>query len=666
MRTTYSIILLVVLLWPSVVMKAEEPEKNKQRQNTEFSRKNFARNPQALEFAITEIKLGDQFYDMGNWMYVDALFHYLNAYTVNADNAALNYKIGKSYLMTFNKQESLKYLEDAYLLDPSVSPDLPLLLAQSYHLNYRFDKAAEFYNIVLMSKSRGLSSEDIRNAETGLMQTYTAIEQFTSPKPYIIQETGSFLNSLYPDYCPVVSADGKTLYFTSRRANTTGGERDPNDFKYNEDIYKAVKTGTGWQLESGQPVSFNTTTHDATVGLSADGRTMMIYRGTNGGDLFMSQLSSWDEWSAPSALTKINTTYKESSAAISADGQMLYFTSDRPGGFGGLDIYVSILKADGSWGNPINLGPAINSEWNEEGVSLNADGSTLYFSSNGPASMGGYDVFKSRFDGQRWMEPENMGYPLNTPDDDVFFTFTGNEEFAYFSSERPDGYGSQDIYSMQLIPQRNQMIVLNGLVVDKLSGLPVEFANVYIRDEDGQEVGSWNNLGMGTPMYSADIESGKKYYISVRAEGYHEAEEVLSTEINQQYEQVMHITELNMLDISKLVLPNVFFDFDSASLRQAAIDDLNYVIRIMNEHPELKLEISGHTDIVGSWDYNLALSKKRATTVFNYLTTNGISNERLMISWHSFDMPWGDNSTDMGRQFNRRTELRIIEHNNQH
>lgn len=661
MKAIYTIFLLILLM-PFAM--AEGPDKTSQKKNVEFSKKNFTKNPQSLDYALSELKMGDQFYEIGNWMYVDALFHYQNAYTVNPDNALLNYKIGKSYLMTFNKEQSLSYLEDAYLIDPQVSPDIALLLAESYQINYRFDKAIEMYNIFLTARNRNVEPADIKTAELKLMQTYNAIDLFTHPKPFVVSSTGGGINSLYPEYCPVISSDGSSMYYTSRRPGTTGGNRDERDYKYNEDIYKATKVNGLWKMDQSQPVEFNSDTHDATVGLSADGKTMLVYRGTNGGDLFVSQLTDWDQWSSLQALTDINTQYKESSAAISPDGQRLYFTSDRPGGYGGLDIYTCVLQADGSLGKPINLGPTINSAYDEEGVSLNAEGNVLFFSSNGLKSMGGYDVFKSRNDGTGWSAPENLGYPLNTPEDDVFYTFTGDENFAFFSSERVDGFGSQDIYTMQMIPQRNPMIVLSGLVIDKLSGIPVENSDVFIMDENGKEIGTWNDIGMGTPMYSVEVESGKTYRISARAEGYNASEEILTIENNEsEFDNVMHVTELSMLDISRLNLPNIFFDFDKYDLRQAAINDLNYVVKIMNEYPEINLELSGHTDIVGAWDYNLALSHKRAQTVLNYLISKGVSAERLSISWHSFDMPWGDNSNDTGRQFNRRTEIKIISHN---
>ncbi len=574
MKTIFSLSLMILFAFISLNSFSEEPEKNKAKKNVEFTKKNFTKNIESLDFALAELKIGDQYFEYGNWLYVDALFHYLNAYTVNPDNAELNYKIGKSYLNTFNKEEALPYLEDAYALDPNVSVDIKLLLAKAYHINFKFDKAIEYYNEFLTDGSRKVYDNDFASAELGIKQARNAIQMVDDPKPYVIGSTGNSINGLYPDYCPVISSDGKVMYYTSRRSETTGGERDEQDFKYNEDIYKAELINGTWVYDASS-VKFNSDNHDATVGLSNDGKTMLVYRGSNGGDLFYSQLSDWNEWSDLKPLAELNTSYKESSAAISPDGKKLYFTSDRPSGYGGLDIYMSQLKNDGSWSAPVNLGPTINTQNNEEGVSLNGDGSLLYFSSNGARSMGGYDVFKSANNGNGWETPENLGYPLNTTEDDVFFTFTGNENMGFFSSERADGFGSQDIYFVELIPQRNPMIVLNGLVVDKLTGTPVEYSDVTITDEDGVEVGTWNDLGLETPMYSVDVESGKTYHVSVRSEGYQIVDEVITIgETNENSSDITHVTALSILDINSLVLPNVFFDFDKSNLRQAATDDL--------------------------------------------------------------------------------------------
>ncbi len=661
MKTKNITLLILLILLPVFVLKAEEPDKTKkQRENVEFTRSNFKNNLKALTYALDEIEQGDKFFNLGNWYYVDAMFHYMNAYEVNPDNAMLNYKIGTSILMTYNKQDALFYLQEAELLDPDVAFNLPYMLGLAYHLNYDFDNAISNYNAYLQKLKGRKYKDDRSDVELRIKQARSGIILMAEELDYEIENVGFRVNSIYPDYCPVISADGNTMFYTSRRPGTTGGERDINDFKYNEDIYWAEKVNDKWEFRDRSNIDFNTNTHDATVGLSHDGRTLLVYRGTGGGDLFYSIRGTDMSWSNLTPMEDINTEYKESSACLSKDGKTLYFTSDRPRGYGGLDIYMSKMKMDGSWGLAVNLGPVINSQYDEEGVSLSEDDRVLYFSSNNSRSMGGYDVFRAEHDGMQWNRPVNMGYPLNTTDDDVFFTFTGQSEMAYFSSERIDGAGSQDIYSLDLVPQR-MMIVLKGMVIDEFTKSPIDFADIRITDFHGNEIAVYNDLGMGTPMYSVELEAGKQYFITARSDGYNEVkEELFVEEWGTGPEEIYHTSILSMMNPEDIRIPFVFFDFDKFDLRQKSINDLNFVIRVMNAYPDADLLITGHTDIIGNWEYNLELSKLRSMVVHDYLVDNGIDSERISFEYFSYDRPIATNSNDEGRQLNRRTELKLI------
>ncbi|MBN2730286.1 MAG: OmpA family protein [Bacteroidales bacterium] len=661
MKTKNILLFLLLLMLPSFLLNAEEPDKSKsQRENVEFTRSNFKNNLKALSYALDEIELGDNFFQQGNWYYVDAMFHYMHAYEVNPNNAMLNYKIGTSILMTYNKQDAQFYLEEAQALDPDVSFNLQYMLGLAYHINYDFENAILSYNSYLQ-KLKGRKYDQERNdVELRIKQARSGIVLMNDEIDCNVKNAGFQVNSIYPDYCPVISSDGNTMFYTSRRPGTTGGERDVNDFKYNEDIYWAEKVNGNWEFRDRSGIDFNSETHDATVGLSSDGQMLLVYRGTNGGDLFYSLKGVDSKWSQLIPLESLNTKYKESSACISSDGKTIYFTSNRPGGYGGLDIYMAKMKLDGSWGKAINLGPTVNSLYDEEGVSLSEDNNVLYFSSNNTRSMGGYDVFRSDYDNGEWSRPVNMGYPLNTTDDDVFFTFTGNSELAYFSSERVDGAGSQDIYSLNLVPERT-MIVMKGMVIDEFTKNPIDYADIRITDDQGNEIAEYNDLGLGTPMYSVNLEAGKLYYITARSDGYNEVREELKVENSElSPEEIYHTTVLNMMNPEEISIPYVFFDFDKFDLRSKSIEDLDFVTRVMNTYPETHLLITGNTDIVGSWEYNFELSKLRSETVYNYLIENGIDAGRMEFEYYSYDRPIATNSNDEGRQLNRRTELKLL------
>lgn len=661
MKTKNIILFVLLSIIPAFVLKAEEPDKTlKQRENVEFTRSNFKNNIKALSYAIDEIGKGDEFFQLGNWYYVDAMFHYMHAYEVNPNNAMLNYKIGTSILMTYNKQDAQFYLEEAMLLDSDVAFNLSYMLGLAYHINYDFDNAIIQYNDYLQKLKGRKYDQERKGVKLRIKQARSGIILMTEYLDYEVNNVGFKVNSIYPDYCPVISNDGNTMFYTSRRSGTTGGKRDVNDFEYNEDIYWAEKVNGEWQFRNRSGIDFNSETHDATVGLSPDGSFLLVYRGTGGGDLYYSMKESDLTWSNLNPLSSINTDYKESSACISKDGKTMYFTSDRPGGYGGLDIYLAKMKLDGSWGKAINLGPIINSIYDEEGVSLSEDDRVLYFSSDNERSMGGYDVFRSEYNDGVWTRPVNMGFPLNTTDDDVFFTFTGNSELAYFSSERVEGVGSQDIYSVSLA-LKPKMIVLKGMVIDEFTKFPIDYADIRITDSNGNEIVACNDLGKGIPMYSVELEAGENYYISARSDGYNEVSEELNVnEFDASSEEIYHTTTLSMLNPEEISIPFVFFDFDKYDLRQKSIDDLNFVIRVMNAYPETHLLITGHTDIVGDWSYNFELSKLRSLAVNDYLIRNGIDKDRISFEYFSYDQPIAPNSNDEGRQLNRRTELKLL------
>lgn len=646
-----------------LILRAEEPEKpaSKKQTNVEFTKRNFESDLSALDFALKEIERGDAFFSMGYWKYVDALPHYLNAYEINPNNAELNYKIGKSYLMTYDKFEAQSYLESAYNLDQNVSGDIQYLLGQAYHYNYEFEKAIVSYNSFINSLDRRSAKMYREDVELRITQARNGIALMANPKPIVVEKLGVEVNSVYPDYCPVLLPDGSGILFTSRRSNTTGGSTDERDFKYNEDIYQANGLGKSLSPAFNTGILFNSETHDATVGISSDGNTLLIYRGDNGGDLYYMQRVG-DEWSALSRLDKnINTIGKESSACLSNDGSRLFFTSDRPGGYGGMDIWYSDIQNDGTWGVARNLGPIINSPQDEESVNLSADGLTLYFSSKGHNSMGGYDVFSSAFDGTQWTRPENLGYPLNTPDDDVFFTVSNDESYGYFSSERLGGEGSQDIYLARLKPEPNRILTLRGLVVDNVYHETIDLASVQIVDENGVEVAYFENLGLGSSMFSLNLDPSLEYFIHAVAPGFNSATVKLNPESYPSGGgELTRVIELPYLNLSRIALPYVYFDFDKTFLRSQSIVDLDGVVKILKMYPEAMLLIGGHTDIIGSWDYNKSLSYERAKIVRDYLISQGVDESRLKIEWFSFDLPVGDNTSDMGRQMNRRTELRLI------
>lgn len=515
-------------------------------------------------------------------------------------------------------------------------------------------------------------------------------QQLTAhPVRVFIDNAGPELNSSASDYGPVVSADESTILITSRRAGSTGGKKDPEGNGYFEDIYQATWKGKTWSPAANLGAPVNTDDHNATVGLAPDGQRMLVYAGTNGGDLLEANLGG-SAWGKPKQLgTRINTRGHESSASYSPDGRFLYFVSDRSeGSLGGSDIYKVELE---SRTPPVNLGSAINTAYGEEGAFMAPDGKTLYFSSEGHNSMGGYDIFKSVFENGKWGAPENLGWPINTPDDDVFFVTSASGRHGYYSSDRPGGLGAKDIYRItflgpekqpvlseedQLLASRlapvkqtvlapavavatAQVTILKGTVTDDATKQPLEATVDLVDNTSGQTIATFrSNATSG--KYLVSLPSGTNYGIVVRQDGYLFHSENFDLPAGAAYAEVVKDIPMKRLEVgTTIVLRNIFFDTGKASLRPESTAELERLQKLLTETPALKLEMAGHTDNVGEAAKNHDLSQRRAQAVVAYLAQHGIASARLTAAGYGESQPVAPNTTKAGRQLNRRTEFKV-------
>jgi len=659
-----------------------------QAQSVEFSKDRFGNNKDGLKTALKEIKLGDEWYANDPPRYEQALPHYLEAQKFNPENAELNLKIGECYLHSGFKPRALNYLQKAYQLSPGVDPRIHYLLGRGLHLNSKWKEAIAEYKQATPAtgtKSTAAFTQDIQKKIT---ECEHGQKLAAKPSRVFIDNAGPGVNSPYPDYGPVISADESIILFTSRRQGSTGGEKDPESGGYFEDVYQSNREGNTWGPARNLGETVNSTGHDATVGLAPDAQRMLVYVEDNGGDLNESNLRG-ATWTKPQRLgNRINSKAHESSAAYTPDGKSLLFVSDKPGGIGGRDIYK--VEIDGR-SPAINLGPTINTAYGEEGVFLHPDGKTMYFSSEGHNSMGGYDIFKSTFANGKWSPPENLGWPINTPDDDVFFVISASGRHGYYSSFRDDGMGSKDIYQItflgpekppvlsqedQLLASRAQPVketllappvpvataqvtILKGTVTDDVTKQPVEATIDVVDNSLNQTIASFRaNAQSG--RYLVSLPSGVNYGIVVRQDGYLFHSENFDLPAGAAYSEVVKDIALKKLDVGvKVVLNNIFFDFDKATLRKESTGELVRLQALLTETPALRLEISGHTDNVGNASYNKDLSQRRAKAVVDYLVQKGISKDRLTFAGYGDTQPVAPNATKAGRQQNRRTEFKV-------
>ncbi len=666
---------------------------NAQNTNVEFNKKSFLKEDfPRLKEALAELDKGDKLFEMDTRaLYLQALAHYNLANDFNPNNALLNYKIGKCLLYSLQKSTAIYFLDKAQRLNPNVSRDIDLLLGNAYHFNLDIDKAIEKYRKYMS----GLNAEETKNfgkeVNKKLEECKVAKDLIEHPVRVRIDNLGSKINTRFPEYNPVINADETYLMFTSSREGTVDNGLDPMDLYYYEDIYTSLKNVGSWMETQHPGKPLNTEYHDATVWLSPDAQKLIIYRGDNGGDLLESQLKG-EDWSEPIPFGKpINTKYHEASASYSSDQNTLYFVSDRPDGYGGHDIYSCTKDKKGKWGEPRNLGSDINTEYDELSVFMHPDGKTLYFSSEGHNTMGGLDIFKSIVENGKWSKPENMGYPINTTDDDGFLTISGSGIHAYYASFKPDGFGEKDIYmitflgeekpifdanednllSSTIIPfgvstapaievKTSELTILKGVVLDDVTRDPIE-ASIDIIDNVKNIPVTTTSSNKASGKYLVPLPSGLNYGINVHAEGYLFQSENVDIPPAKGYQEIVRDIYLKKVEIGKkIILRNIFFDFDRFTLRPESQAELTRLIDLLKEMPKLKIEISGHTDSYGSAVYNQKLSENRAKAVVEYLIAHGIDSKRLTYMGYGFTQPIATNKTDEGRQLNRRTEFKIM------
>ncbi|MFZ6050885.1 hypothetical protein [Halocola ammonii] len=452
-------------------------------------------------------------FDQGDYAYALILFEQLHE--IDADFQPLNYKLG-ACLVEENKDldRAMRLIREAMQNGES---EAILFYAKALHQQEQFNESIKY-----LREYKRVGSRPDREVDLLIDRSVRAKRMMENPVDVEIKNLGSDINTAFHEYVPVVTPDNQQLYFTSRRPGTTGGEQDPNG-EFFEDIYQSKKADGAWSKAENSGTTVNSDLNDATVALSADGTEMIIFR-TNknltGGDLYITRRTA-SGWSEPEKLnSKINSIYQETSACFSPDKKTLYFSSNRPGGYGGKDLYRVKILPNGEWSLPKNLGPTINTEANEDAPFMDVDGRTLYFSSDGHTTMGGFDMFKSRVsENEVWETPENLGYPINTVKDDIFMTVDAGGRKGYYSSDKTGGFGMQDLYELEFIYRQETQLVLKSKIIDT-SGEPVDATITLITSDDNQLQGK----------YKANSRNGKfilivnpltNYKMVVEAPGYH-------------------------------------------------------------------------------------------------------------------------------------------------
>jgi len=633
---------------------------------------------------------GDRWYDKKQ--YRKAIDIYLSALNINPDDAVLNFKTGLSYLDSETKSKAAKYISKAYRLNPKINDEIDYHLGVAFQHTNDFHKAIEHFEEFKKKRRKLAGIADKKIAECRIADSLANFELNV-----IIENAGSSVNTYFHDYSPIISADGNTLIFTSNR---TENPMEGQDEIYYEDIYICTRTNSGWSAPKKISSKINHEYNDAAASLSPDGKTLFLYYEEGAGDIYMSQLKEGD-WTEPIALNKnINTSlYWETSASITADGKKLFFASNRPGGFGELDLYVSELDAKGNWGKAANLGPVINTPEHEDAPFIHADGVTLYYSSDGHPALGNSDIFVSELKYGKWQKPQNLGWPINTWEYDGFFTISADKKKGFYSTLKEGGYGEADIYSITFlepkfkpkpkpvevvqekrpVPKNTDFVdptiaqsrekkvvtILKGKVIDENTAEPLS-AVISLVDNKTNKVLSKTTVDSLTGDFELVIPHGGNYGVTTEKTGY------LFNSINfdlpkfAEYQEIdTHIIMVKAEVGSKSILKNIFFDVGKSDLKQESISEVEKIHELLLNNPDLKVQINGHTDNTGNAATNKALSLKRATAVVDYLVAHGVSAARLTAKGYGSERPIVSNDDEeSGREINRRTEIEITQAGN--
>ena len=712
-----------------------------------------------------------------------ALVNFKEAYLIDSSSANINYKLGVCYLQSGSqKYKAVYHLEKAVqntthnysednVYETKASEFAYYYLGEAYRISYNF--IASYVNFKKFKDMVGSKNAELTSEIDKQIAINTTAQEFTKDTAKVlIVNLGDSINSAFPDYNPVISADESTLIFSSRRPESTGDGDVTDEGLYMEDIYVSHKKANGkWTRAKSISSRINTADDEGCIGISPDGQQLFVYKNVNGGDIYYSNMEG-ETWSVLYPLSSnINSAALETNVSISVDGNTIYFVSDRKeGSFGGRDIWRSVRLPNGEWSLPTNLGPTINTAEDEDAPFIHPDGVTMFFSSKGHKNMGGFDVFRTtKLSDGKWSEPENLRAPINTPDDDVYYAQSPDGKRGYFSSVRKGNYGDRDIYRIDFERSMAEpLTLLKGILT--FNGLNKMPSNVKIVvTEEGtnklvQDIKPNESTGRYIMILAPGIE-GKSYNLSFEADGYQPLSVTIVIPPNSSYQELSKEFMLQMVNLesktlgtmavkgivrnkegksipgavinvndnatgklidtffttsdsgsyyfvlnrgqnynisyeakgylfhseninvpkvaeysvmqkdvildkvevgSKIVLNNIFFDSNKSTLRKESKVEIDKLIALMKEYPELVIEVSGHTDSKGNDDANMKLSQTRSQAVVNALIKKGAKNQNLVAKGYGETLPIAPNTLPNGKpdtkgmQQNRRVEMKIV------
>lgn len=623
-------------------------------------------------------------------------------FAVEAQNRKAAIKLCEKAKVELNAKNfaKAKTILDKAILKDSTYHNIYFLLGDIYNLSLKSCEAAEAYNhaLRLTPKPRALDYISVAGEEMKCgkyEEAYNHYQTFLAMGGHstLIEEVnkniitckfgmeavkhpvnmnpinmGSAINSEHDEYLATLTADEQEIIYTVRRP------RDENTAcvfcKTEEDFYWSKKADNQWQPRESMGTPINSSYNEGAQSVSPDGNYLFYTlcnadQGYGSCDLYWTKRIG-NRWSRPRNFgTPVNSSFWESQPTIAPDGKTIYFASNRPGGYGGFDLWKTTMTSEGTFSEPVNLGSNINTENDETAPFIHPDGSTIYFASNGHPGMGGRDLFfATLLADSSWNKPVNLGYPINTPADELNIFINATGDVAYYASDKDGGEGGLDLYYFILDEHLRPTPVtyMKGKITDKESGKPLE-ANIELIDLNKSKTITSTISDPETGEFLACILTGSNLMLNISHPFYlFYSENFKLTETADSLKPFLKDIYLQKPQTgSSIIMRNIFFDFNQSTLQPESFIELDYLVEFLNNNKEIKIEISGHTDNQGSDEINDKLSLERAQSVYNYVVSKGISPERLTYKGYGKRKPIAENDTEEGRAQNRRTEITILE-----
>lgn len=598
--------------------------------------------------------------------YKEAEIHFRDAIKADPQFVEAYIILGEMFYGIESYKEAIPLFEQSIEINPKFYKPVYNNLGQAYLLVGRYQDAKEKLSYYLSLE--GISDKSKKEAEKGLLTSDFGIKAMENPKPFVPINLGEAINSSFAEYSPSLTADELVMVYTRKipKAPGQGGiSREQEDFF----VSSQISEGTWTDAENlGGPI--NTLGNEGAQALSVDGKHLFFTAcsrpdGFGSCDIYYSYRTG-NTWSVPVNLgEKLNSRTWDSQPSISSDGKSLYFASAREGSLGQMDIWLSTKKEDGRWGIPENMGSIINTPGRDMSPFIHPDNQTLFFASDGHPGMGKLDIFYSRrqADGS-WGQPENIGYPINTWGEEMSLVVTASGKGAFFASEQLEGFGDLDLYYFELYEAARPQSVtyMKGIVSDKENGKKLK-ANFQLIDVENSEliISSESDPVSGEFLVAIPLE--KRLALNVSHTGYLFFSENFSYSASRD-DLNPWLRDIKLAPIKAgeaVVLKNIFFQTNKYDLEPESIAELTKLKELLTSNPGMRIEISGHTDNTGNREINMSLSRNRAKAVVEYLIQNGIESSRITFEGYADTQPIDNNDTEEGRSRNRRTEFKVLD-----